>query len=153
MPSDEDLPSDLCGLPALTVQQLFAELIVRGVKTIENRTWYTSHRGPLVIHAGTSTRVYRSDFPAFLGRVRAANAQHELDALAPIGDLPRGAILGTVDLIDVCRLEDTYDSPWAVGPWCWIVSDPRRLDAPIPRTGGRGLWGVRMASGGRSSGR
>lgn len=142
MPQSESLPPELHGLPALTVQQPFADLIVRGVKTIENRRWYTTHRGPLVIHAGASTRVYHSDFPAFLQRVRAARAEWELEQLGPVADLPRGAILGTVEIVDVRRLEDTHDSPWAVGPWCWIVSEARRLDVPVPWTGGRGLWRV-----------
>lgn len=37
---------------ALTVQQPWAWLIVKGYKPIENRTWRTDFRGRLVIHAG-----------------------------------------------------------------------------------------------------
>jgi hypothetical protein len=39
---------------ALTICQPYAELIARGEKVIENRTWPTSYRGPLLIHAGKS---------------------------------------------------------------------------------------------------
>jgi hypothetical protein len=41
---------------ALTILQPWAEMIARGVKRIENRTWRTSHRGPLTTHAGKSRK-------------------------------------------------------------------------------------------------
>lgn len=34
-------------MKALTIHQPYAELIRRGEKVIENRTWPTSYRGPL----------------------------------------------------------------------------------------------------------
>ena len=37
---------------ALTIHQPWAWAIMAGIKRVENRTWRTSHRGPLVIHAG-----------------------------------------------------------------------------------------------------
>ena len=41
-------------LPALSVRQPWAWLIVNGVKDIENRLWRTHHRGPSLIHASLS---------------------------------------------------------------------------------------------------
>jgi len=41
-------------MKAITIQQPWAEMIARGLKRVENRTWRTSHRGPLAIHAGKS---------------------------------------------------------------------------------------------------
>jgi hypothetical protein len=38
-------------LKALTIRQPWAELILRGRKPFELRTWRTKYRGPLVIHA------------------------------------------------------------------------------------------------------
>jgi hypothetical protein len=35
----------------LSIRQPFASLICRGIKTIENRSWDTSYRGKLLIHA------------------------------------------------------------------------------------------------------
>ena len=35
----------------LSVRQPWASLLVRGVKDIENRTWSTTYRGPVLIHA------------------------------------------------------------------------------------------------------
>lgn len=35
----------------VSVKQPWASLIVRGVKDIENRSWSTIYRGPLLVHA------------------------------------------------------------------------------------------------------
>jgi ASCH domain len=39
-------------MKALSVRQPWAWLIVQGFKGIENRTWQTSFRGTVLIHAG-----------------------------------------------------------------------------------------------------
>ena len=39
-------------MKALSVRQPWAELIVAGLKDVENRTWRTDYRGPVLIHAG-----------------------------------------------------------------------------------------------------
>lgn len=41
-------------MKVLTLHQPWASLIALGVKTIETRSWTTSYRGPLAIHAGAS---------------------------------------------------------------------------------------------------
>jgi hypothetical protein len=37
-------------MKVISIRQPWAELIVRGKKDIENRTWNTCYRGPLAIH-------------------------------------------------------------------------------------------------------
>lgn len=115
---------------ALTVCQPYAELLARGVKPIENRTWSTAHRGPLVIHAGKSR-----------------------DWLAPgdearYPDLVFGAIVAVVTLYDVVPVEglppDLRANEHANGPWCWLVRDPIRLH-PRPVRGAQGLWAIDRA--------
>lgn len=39
-------------MKALSIMQPWAWLIVNGHKSVENRTWNTGYRGPLLIHAG-----------------------------------------------------------------------------------------------------
>jgi hypothetical protein len=46
-PSKRKVPT----IKALTIRQPWAELILRGRKPFELRTWRTKYRGPLVIHA------------------------------------------------------------------------------------------------------
>lgn len=45
----------MTGWRALTLHQPWAQLVALGVKTIETRSWSTSYRGPLAIHAGKNT--------------------------------------------------------------------------------------------------
>jgi len=41
-------------MKAITIKQPFASLIAEGLKTYEFRTWKTSYRGKILIHAGKS---------------------------------------------------------------------------------------------------
>jgi len=47
-------------MKAVTIYQPYAELIARGEKRVENRSWRTDYRGPLAIHAGCSRAWLRS---------------------------------------------------------------------------------------------
>ncbi len=110
-------------MKALTVRQPWASLIMAGIKDVENRTWPTSYRGPLVIHAGLGL-----DHDAFTVHGRL------------LDELPRGVVLGTVELVGCVR---GHPSPWAEADcWNWLVADPRPLAAPVPAKGKLGMWDV-----------
>lgn len=127
-------------MKALTICQPYAELIVRGDKPIENRTWPTAYRGPLVIHAGKSR--------AWLGDDDEDAALYAVDTRA----IPFGAIVGVARLVACLKIDDV--SPWpnrwrhlrdhehAHGPWCWVLEDIKRAAQPIPCRGAQGLWDV-----------
>lgn len=112
-------------MKALTVCQPYAELIARGLKPIENRTWPTAYRGPLVIHAGKS---------------REWMADGDIEAYP---DMAFGAVVAIVELVDCRRVDDLPVSlrhhKHANGPWCWVLSHVQRLD-PVPARGAQGLW-------------
>jgi hypothetical protein len=112
---------------ALTVKQPWAQLIIDGHKEIENRSWPTKHRGPLVIHAG-------------LGRDREAMVRfgHLLPDV-----LPAGAAMGLVQLTD-CAYDgyDGYDEHAEAGYWHWLLEEPMAFPEPIPMKGKLGLWKV-----------
>jgi hypothetical protein len=114
-------------MKALTICQPYAELIARGDKVIENRTWPTSLRGRIVIHAGKSRDWM--DHP---------DDEDEYPGMA------FGAVVATAELYDCVRVErlpaHLRDNEHANGPWCWLLRDIRRLPSPIPINGARGLW-------------
>ena len=41
-------------MKAISIKQPWAWLIISGYKTVENRKWYTAHRGDILIHASKS---------------------------------------------------------------------------------------------------
>jgi len=107
---------------AITIRQPWAELILRGEKDVENRSWRTRHRGLLLIHAGLGAdKVYFEEYD-----VRA--------------DVDRGAIIGVVELVE-CTKKRTSD--WhARGSWGWYLIRPRRFKKPIQMKGRLGLFEV-----------
>lgn len=124
----------MAGFRALTVCQPFAELIARGDKPIENRTWATPYRGPLVIHAGKSTEwmEWLPQYPQLKGAA-----------------LTFGAAIAVADLVDCLSTALTeWPEPYASlrahehanGPVCWILQNIRRLHTPVPCGGAQYLW-------------
>ncbi|HUY98590.1 MAG TPA: ASCH domain-containing protein [Verrucomicrobiae bacterium] len=116
-------------MKALTIRQPWASLIAAGIKDVENRSWPTAHRGPLLIHAGMGL---------------------DHDALAEWRDclpatLPRGRVIARVELVDCVR---NSRSKWAIpGEWHWALADPLPMSR-TPRVRGRlGLFA--LTSGGR----
>ena len=120
-------------MKVLTIKNPWAYLIMYGfdfgsaigfkIKDIENRTWYTPYRGPLLIHCSKS-----------------------LDAHFPREDLPAGVhwqdyngrIIGQVSLTDCIK---DSKSLWAEkGLWHWVLKDPCPLKETIPARGALGLW-------------
>jgi len=119
---------------ALTVRQPYAELILTGRKPIETRTWSTTHRGPLAIHAAGQVDRDACRRLGYAPDLQAGGRHY----------LPRGALVGHVDLVDVLPLEradeDAACCPWSPGRFAWILASPRRLEAPLPMPGKLGLW-------------
>jgi len=122
-------------MKALTVCQPYAELIARLEKPIENRTWYTSYRGPLVIQAGVS-KAWMDDAGVY--------------GIDDDQVLPFGAVVAVSQLVACLDIQKPWPDRFsrlqrhehANGRWCWILEDVRRLAVPIPCGGARGLWPV-----------
>ena len=104
---------------ALSVRQPFAWAILEGKKKIEYRSRPTNIRERVYVYAGLR---YRDDDYA-LKLLRGSGLSVE--------ELPRGCILGTVEIVDVYQNEK--------GDWEWKLANPvkfnRRLfpkNAPQP---------------------
>jgi ASCH domain len=111
----------------LSIKQPWASLIVHGLKDIENRTWRTNYRGPLLVHASL-----RSD------DITAADLVRYYGAFPP-SDQPRGGIVGIVDIVDCVR---PYSSRWyAPGCWGFVLANAR----PLPFVRWKGALSLRDA--------
>src|SRR5690348_75180 len=99
-------------MKALTICQPYAEMIALGEKPIENRTWPTAYRGPLLIHAGKSL------------------AWMDDDSEERYPGMVFGAVVAVARLVACLKRDDV--APWpnrwrhlrdhehANGPWCWV---------------------------------
>ncbi len=106
-------------MKALSIRQPWAWLIVNGHKDVENRSRRTHLRGRIQVHA--SLGMTRDEYAAAY-----AIADEEGVELPPFDKLLRGGIMGQVDIID-CLAIAVCDSPWAFGPFCYVLSNPKPL--------------------------
>lgn len=119
-------------MKAITICQPYAHLIEIGDKPIENRTWWSSHRGELAIHAGKS-REWMDDAETY--------------GLSEKG-LTFGAIVAVVDMAAALAIAATWPDRFrhlqnhehANGPYCHVYENVRRLRDPIQCRGAQGLW-------------
>lgn len=152
-------------LPGLSVSQPWAEAILARVKTIETRSWATSYRGPLVLHAGRSWWRGRPDDPAgatprrgsgeSASADRAAAIALRLGLPAPCADYPRGALVGVAEIRECFRFtaaswerlraQHGCDWAWVPGTSGWVLANARRLARPLPYRGALGLFAVPAA--------
>ena len=110
---------------ALGIRQPWAELILRGIKTIEVRSTSTVVRGPIYIYASKKL----ADIPA----ATTAMKKHDLDPET----LPKGVVVGTVEIIDCrsCRGSDTAAAcvprQYLKNRFAWHLDNARRLEEPL----------------------
>lgn len=118
-------------MKALSIMQPWAWCIIRpdvqdpairetldpeyAIKPIENRTWASTYRGQLLIHASKNV-----DHEAW------GIIQDDIGLrLPPANRLALGGFIGVVDMIDCV---EEYDNAWFAGPFGFVFANPR----PIP---------------------
>lgn len=109
-------------IPALSIRQPWAWLIVHGHKDIENRDWPTNFRGRLLVHAGrTMARCYYEEVREELASVNLLPL-----SMPAYEDLPRGGLVGWTHIIDCLQ---QHPSPWKQdGSHGFVLRD----SSPIP---------------------
>lgn len=124
-------------VPALSIRQPWAWLIVHAGKDIENRTWRTKFRGRVLIHAakGCTLDEYldAADFArdAITPEYREKQDKLMLPALRTI---ERGGIVGEAEIVDCVSVSD---SPWFIGEWGFVL----RKAKPLPFVPCKGALG------------
>jgi hypothetical protein len=127
-------------MKAISIRQPWADWVIQGRKTLELRTWMVSHRGPLAIHASQTIN-------------REACRVHGIDPQS----LNTGAIIGTVELLEIVRLDESsfvnqQEKHLAAGffkppkpeetLFGWKLANPKPLPKPIPYRGRMGLFSI-----------
>jgi hypothetical protein len=144
-------------MKVLSIMQPWASLIVMGAKQIETRSWMTTYRGPLLIHANASPRHAKQvcNFPLYKQFFRHWT------------DLPYGCIIGEVTLASSEPAEDIKDllrkkanllfdnfiadpamelelGNFSEGRYGWILSNPKKFQNLIETKGQIRIWDFEM---------
>lgn len=119
----------------LSIRPLWAWSIIFAGKDIENRTWKTPYRGPLLIHASSHKHPKK-----FLEEWRPQVAKRSglpLDEVPT--DLPRSTMLGVVDLVDIV---ENSRSRWAEDDcYHFVLKNPRYLEPAVTGVNGKlNVW-------------
>ena len=128
---------------AYTVYQPYAWATVAGLKPHETRSRRTNIRGRVAVHAGK----------AGLRRATKGLSGNEFwELLGAVGgktDVPLGAVVGTLEIVDCVPVEEVVDGlteqemalgDYSPGRWAWVLKNPVMFDTPIPAKGKQGWW-------------
>lgn len=151
-------------MKALTLWQPWASLWVCGAKEFETRSWETSYRGPIAIHAGLA---FNNSFPEEFAKAAHEALKKAIPSFTYIHELSRGAIIATAELIDCHQIvlhggrglpstspgwletdrgiyeptdQELLFGDWTPGRYAWEIIDFKMLSKPIPAKGKQGLW-------------
>lgn len=143
-------------MKCITIRQPYALLISLGEKTLETRSWATSYRGPLAIHAAAHTP--RKEFEEVMSRPETVEVwkRHGFGGLQTMLWYARpqgGLVVATVELVDCEPAEKWLHSAKAplaarerafgdlsAGRFAWTLRNPVRLDPGFPAKGKQGFW-------------
>lgn len=137
---------------AISLWQPWASLWVAGVKVHETRHWPTDYRGPLVVHAA------KRPIDRYLGVLLEAVCENAFGVgWRRSGQVPLGALLGMVELVDCYPTEHCAQGgtpahivgsvDWRCGNFnpgrcAWRAAAPRAFSRPVPWKGKQGLFWV-----------
>jgi len=119
---------------ALSVRQPWAWAILFAGKDIENRSWQAVNhglnvRGEIALHAAKGMTRYEYESAAeFMASIGVE--------CPPAIDLWRGAVIGSVEVVDVVN---DHTSPWFFGPRGLVLRNPKS-GAPTPVSGALGYF-------------
>jgi len=124
-------------MKALTLYQPYASAIALGLKRYETRSWATSYRGPLAIHA--SVKKLTPEFKKLAERYNINNFEY-------------GKIIVICELQDCIEMTDDFIKSqsdmekdfgiWTPGRFAWKLKVLKILKEPIPARGYQMLWNI-----------
>ena len=129
-------------MKALSLTQPWATAIIIGMKQYETRSWSTSRRERIYIHAAKGFPRYAKEF-----------AQREMALKRIPEQLPFGFLIGTavIDSVlsttvvtgNITPVERLYGD-YSYGRFAWKLTDVQALVEPIPYKGSLGLFEVSL---------
>jgi len=132
-------------MKVLSLWQPWATLVVIGAKQFETRSWPTSYRGPLLIHAAKHFTAKEREiclYDPFRSVLDAAG-------YVTLSSLPLGQIIGMVEVVDCSRTESLRGllleqerafGNYADDRFAHRYADPVRFTHPLPFPGRQGYF-------------
>lgn len=127
-------------MKVLSLLEPWASLIKEKVKFVETRSWKTSYRGELYIHASLR---------------KVTKKEEKINTLVNLlknNDFKYGYIIAKCNLIDCIYMDDKYlgniqknkiehmCGEYSIGRYAWILGDIEILHTPIPAKGKLSIW-------------
>ena len=144
-------------MKTISLWQPWASAIAAGVKMVETRSWGTSYRGPLAIHAAKRWTAAEERF--WIEHVYALDGSDTESAFANIGivtsnQLPLGMIVATCELYDCvstnldpenglpheCAPDEYEWGDFSLNRFAWFLRNVKPLKTPVPYTGRQGFF-------------
>ena len=134
---------------AVTLYQPWAQMVAVGEKRIETRSWPTTHRGIIAIHAAQRhDKLLWSMYhhPTFKPRLEAHGYGESFSSL------PFGQVVAVAELLG-CLMVTKYNQPkspelelgdYALGRYMWFLGKVIELKPGTVATGRQGLWTWRV---------
>jgi hypothetical protein len=126
-------------IKAITIKQPWANLIVMGIKDIENRSWVRKNyndvcKNWLLVHSSSKPESKNK-----LKKVKSS-IKDQLNKV-DINSFPNSAIIGMMHIHNIGKLSDSVNPTlWAEGPNCWYIDSVIQFDTPIISSGSLGQW-------------
>ena len=125
-------------MKVITIKEPYAILIKNNVKLIETRSWKTSYRGKLYIHASL---------------IKNNKINDEIKMYYNEEDLKMGYIICKCNLVDCIYMSESFINNlkkdnyieylcgnYEIGRYAWILKNVKILKYPIKVKGKLGIW-------------
>jgi hypothetical protein len=129
---------------ALSLWQPHAQAIALGIKLYETRSWSTSYRGPMVVHAAKKAFKHKDYPPEYFQEAGMRLSR----AGCPVYALRYGEALCIVDLVDCVPTESIrsmdighrFWGDFTPGRFAFKLQNVRKIWPPIAVTGRQGFF-------------
>lgn len=148
-------------MKAITLTQPWATLVAIGAKAVVTKSWQTSYRGPIAIHAAKSLHSVggerelkslcgSSPFYEVLSEYAKSHfANTSLKEMAENPMMPFGSVIAVAELESIqatdtiansLSLQEIAFGDYSYERYAWVLSNVVKLPRPVEAKGQLGLW-------------
>lgn len=140
-------------MKAITLWQPWASLMAIKAKQYETRSWATTYRGPLAIHAAAKSPQAELE----LCEIEPFKSVLHRAGIVSANELPFGAIIAVATMAECIYINEEFIhtimgttecefGDFEIGRYAWRLENVRRI-MPIPAKGRQRLWNWEPVSG------